>query len=495
MRDERFCMEGKWNALKVLVLIVLPMVCYMVVKGLKLQDGTRGIQAAMALLLAVCMIYMLFLKITKRLNASRAVRLVFIMGCVMRIGYMLYTPVDVRGHDLFELDVKAYGKAGYLLRLVLEGRLPESNTLQLYQQPFFYIAGAAASRVINTLLGCTDMFSLVDAAKTVSCAASCLTLAVVERLFGACGISEKGTLTGMVLAAFTPVCYLTAGRVSEDAVITLFMTAALLYTLYWEKTPDWRNTVILALLYGFGMMTKISMAVPALYTAWVFAKKVYGDRKNRGLYGKLVVFGCISLPLGLWYSLRNMVKFHQGITYVLMQDTQGPVYRGKVSLMQRFLIPDVGNMLDTPYANALQDHNLFVYLLKSELFGEFTYQLPEWIPYWLLLASLVLTLTAAGYCLWILLHFKSSRAALAPAVWMVMFAGFAVKSYLSYPFACTMDFRYYIILTVCKAILIGRLSDRAALGKVSDEAILLQGIVKKAVICFWAASCVMYCMI
>ena len=502
--------------LKYILLFLVIAGSYLMVNALKLQAKPRGIQAGMAVLLGGAVIFMLVMRRQKRWTQAMGIRMVLLMGLVMRIGYMLYTPATLRGHDLFELETAAYGKAGYLLRLAVEGRLPETNLLQLYQQPFFFISGAFCSRILNWILGRSELFYLVDAAKVVSCFASCMTLLLAKKLFHELGISLGSTLFGMMLVAFAPVFYLTGGRMSEDALCTFFMLAVLLYTLYWEKEPGWKNTVLLALLYGFGMMTKISLAVPAMYTAWIFLKKLFleklwgmkkeerknirelmgqlTDKESLGMYLKMLAFSCISLPMGLWYSLRNRLLFQQSLTYVLEQDVNGPLYRGKEALVQRFLLPDVGNLLETPYANPFSDHNLFTYLLKTELFGEFQYQIPEWIPILLLFLNLIISVAAVGYCVG-MLRKKGERAGYIPVVWMLLFAGFTVNSYLSYPFGCTMDFRYYTMLTVCKALLIGKLLDGAAVNNRQQEVLLLQSGLKKAAVCFGIFSCVMYCMI
>lgn len=485
----------KWSGFKYIASLLLPVVGYLIVNGLGIQDQAQIIQAVMGLCLLGCLLILIIMKRKGALKTVWVIRMIIAAGFVMRIGYMLYTPVNVRCHDLFEMDVTTDGKAGYLLRLILEGRLPESYDLQLYQQPFFYIAGAACSRLLNLILGNTEVFFLTDAAKVISCMASCLTLVVVGKLFEALEISPTSTCFGMAVAAFTPVFYLTGGRLGENAPVTFFTAAALLYTLYWNKKPNLKNTVILAFLYGFGMLTKMSMAIAALYTAWIFLKKLIEYRKSVGMYGKLLLFAGISLPLGLWYSVRNMILFGQGFTYVLVQDVNGPLYRGKVSLVQRFLTLDVGNLLETPYADPYTDHNYAAYLLKTELFGEFKYQVPEWIPVCLLFLNLVLTAVAAGYCIRLLFQRKKCGNAVIPMVWMLLFTGFAVNSYLSYPFGCTMDFRYYMMLTVCKALLIGKLLDGITLNKESTDLKILNGGIKKAVVCFGVLSCVMYCMI
>lgn len=468
---------------------------WLLVNDLGMQQEIRKIQIGMVLALTGALLYLLILNQSGRCTAKAWIQAIMFMGCVMRIGYMLYTPVTIRCHDLFELDVNTDGKAGYLLRWILEQRLPESNALQLYQQPLFYITGGWCSQLLNGLLGRTDTFSLVDASKVVSCAASCISIFIIRKLFEAFHISEKSTAYGMLLISFTPVFYLTGGRLGENALSTMFVTAALLYTLYWEKTPDWKYTILLAVFYGLGMLTKISMAVPALFTFFIFVKKITENRiwsrENRSIYGKLLVFGGISLPLGLWFSVRNRILFGQSLTYVLRQSESQSMYAGNTSWMQRFLIPDIQNLFYTPYAEPYTDKNLFVYLLKSELFGEAEFAIDAWIPVVLLFLNLVLTMILLGYFVYLCFFVwnrKGDVKILQLVSWMVLFSGFAVYSYWSYPFGCTMDFRYYMMLTVCKALLLGRMLE-------GEDGFWQRYMVKRVSVCFGIVSCLMYCLI
>ena len=49
----------------------------------------------------------------------------------------------------------------------------------------------------------------------------------------------------------------------------------------------------------------------------------------------------------------------------------------------------------TPYADPYTDFNLPAYLMKSELFGEFHYQAPLWLPTILLMLNVALSFGAA----------------------------------------------------------------------------------------------------
>lgn len=215
---------------------------------------------------------------------------------------MLETPVTQRGHDLFELDSSAPGKAGYLLRILQEHRLPESYVLQLYQQPFFFLLGAGMSGILNGILQRTDPFSLVDGAKVVSCLASCFSLLAAERLLERLA-DGKDRIYGMLLLAFTPVFLYTGGRLGENALCLLFVVLALLYTLRFEEDPSFFHIFILAVVYGCGMMTKISCAVPALYTAYVLERNGrWKSKAEKALQGNMLFLG--SLPSLLECGIR-----------------------------------------------------------------------------------------------------------------------------------------------------------------------------------------------
>lgn len=109
------------------------------------------------------------------------------------------------------------------------------------------------------------------------------------------------------------------------------MTAEFLWTLYWKKNSNWKNTLFLALLYGLGVMTKISCAIVAVYTIIVFLGKLWRSSNKKDIVGwmkKYFCFGAVSLPLGLWYSVRNYIKFQQPLSYVPDIGRQSGLYIG-----------------------------------------------------------------------------------------------------------------------------------------------------------------------
>lgn len=259
--------------------------------------------------------------------------LILALGILMRIGYMLYTPALVRGHDLGECSLGGSGHLAYILYL-LQGELPPNNSYQFYHPPLFHALSAVALACYRALNGVTAPEQLVEAAKTASCGASILTLFYACKLCRQLRLSDEATLIAVSLAAFLPNHYLLAGRVNNDALAVLFMTAILYYTLRWYERQDWGTLVKLAICFGLGMMTKISVGVFAPVTGCMMLLALYRrfrERKALPLIRQFAVFGLIAFPLGLWYPVRNFILFRQPFHYVLRPTAQS-LYCGNHSL-------------------------------------------------------------------------------------------------------------------------------------------------------------------
>lgn len=78
------------------------------------------------------------LSMKKWVTPENVIKLLIFAGCVLRIWYAVVTPVTVRGHDIIGISTNSVGKASYLLRLAVLGKLPDSFDIQFYQQPFYF---------------------------------------------------------------------------------------------------------------------------------------------------------------------------------------------------------------------------------------------------------------------------------------------------------------------------------------------------------------------
>ena len=385
--------------------------------------------------------------------------ILLILGIVLRVTFMLFTPCEEKSHDLGEIDVNGWGHAAYLLNIMQEGQLPQSNAIQFYQQPLFYLLGSFFSVIINGILGASDAYSLVDASKTVSCMASCISLLACREIFAEAGIQGKGLYRALMIVAFLPVYFLTGSSVGPDALAGMFMLLGFLYTMKWDKCKSWKNTILLAVIYGCGVLTKISCATLALFTAIIFVRNLADAVKKGGwekLLAKYLVFGGISLPIGLWYSVRNYILFEQPLNYVLRIGEDHPLYTGNHSFVQRLLVIPINSLFEEPYGNVFEDYNLPGYALKSALFGEGRTDIWGWIPVLLLTFAFLLAVFSAVSIVYCIKYQRKDKW----CRWMLLSAGIfwcsIVIFYIQYPFGCSMDFRYMLFLPTPVVSLLGR---------------------------------------
>lgn len=430
---------------------------YMVSRLTELYEHPIIIQIAMVAALLGCCLYIW----RKKPDEKKICTILIIMGIVMRIGYMLYTGCEERQHDLWDLDKSGYGHAAYLLTLIEDRHLPETNQVQMYQQPMFYFLGAGISGFINWILGSKEAYFLVDAAKTVSCAASCICLLLCRRIGILCGLREKEMKYALMLTAFLPAFYIAGGTISPDALVAMFMLLAFALTLQWFKDPGWLNTVLLAVVYGLGVLTKISCGVVALMTAvlfvWKFITQIKAGIKTAGmLVCKYVVFGLIALPLGLWYSVRNYLLFGQPLNYVLPISEDSWLYRGNCSVVERLFLVQISNFFGTPYVDLNTDYNAPAYYLKSSLFNEFRYNVPGWIPVVLLMCAAICAAACLMALIWQIMRNRKDFYCSIVAGMSVLYYASILFFYLQYPFACSMDFRYMLFLVIPFSILLGK---------------------------------------
>lgn len=458
----------KWNAEWVIYIVFGGILLAAYVGNYKLGwlENARAIKLEMLIVFGMIAAVDFYLLKMKKADSSEIVLWSLIgLGLTMRVGYMLYTGCEIRSHDLWELEADGGGHAGYILTILQSGKLPDSNFRQYYQQPFFYLCGSAVSWLVSRMTGCGEAYELVDAAKLVSCFASGMMLLLGIKILKKTEVPRRAMLPAAALMAFCPAFYLTGGSVVPDALAAFFVILNFYYTRLWEEDKSWKNTLILAAGYGLGMMTKISCATIALFTAVVFIRALWSEKENPGqLIRKYAVFAGISFPLGMWYSFRNLKKFGQSLNYVLEIPHTSELYCGDHSLVQRFLSVSLKELLSSPYADPVTNYNYPVYLLKSSLFGEFQFgKVWDGIPILLMLGAAGVSICVVTAVVWSFLKCRMEQniyqSSLAYALFLLAGIFFCMK----YPVGCSMDFRYMTPVIVFAAPALASFYDKASI--------------------------------
>lgn len=434
----------------------------------------------------------------KGFSPRLAIKVLLAAGFIMRIGYMLYTPATTRSHDLGDLTVDGYGHAAYIFKIMVNHQLPETNWIQFYHPPLFHFLAACLCSVIRPIMHYTTYEDTLEIAKIVSCVASCWCLMLMPKICTGLKLSNRAKILAVTIIAFFPDCFLIGGRVNNDSLVIFFMMLAVLYTIKWFKDQSWTNTIVLALAFGLGMMTKTSCGNIAIFTGaimlYVFYQKIR-EKNWLGIFGKLCTFGAIVFPLGLWYIVRNYVKFNQPFGYVVDIGKDSQIYTGNVSFFERFIQFPIMTLTNPTYAHPWDDFNIPVYVIKSAMFGEFEYQIADFIPHLLILISFSLVLLSLVAMIYLLVKTKGNNMLRfgMPALWLIVYGTFLFFNY-KYPYGCTMDYRYIVPTAFLGAIFLGTIFERSCVRK-SEKAIVCRIFSVAAVSLFAVFSVLFFCFI
>ena len=249
------------------------------------------------------------------------------------------------------------------------------------------------------------------------------------------------------------------------------------------------------------MMTKLSIGLIAFPLGFLLIVKLIKDLKAKKEGGKtfanLAVFGLISVPLGLWYQIRNYMLFKVPLTYVLRSDNR---YQdvSRYTPVQR-LFGFYGFPIEDYYiklgSDGEQDYNIFITEVKTLLFGEDNYRddfTMSMAGYALLIALLILILAAtAGFVISLIKAKKS--ADIWPGLAMVILAvtqvGSIITFSLKYPHICSMNFRYSTPLILCGVLFYTKIADIKLKGENKD---LITKLTRAAAVAFMAFAVIFY---
>ena len=450
-----------------LVLVVL------IATGMQLGSGA-AVCAIMVTCYALIIGYGIYLKQTKKLTPEALIVLIFAMGFVLRLGYVLYTDIATRQNDagIFEEGSYNFFHSGYILYIRDHLALPAGDVSKMgeyYHPPFHHIVCALFLKIYELFLPKgTHNYEALQALSLLWANFSVIMLYKDIKLIG---IKQETCPTAALIIAAAPCYTLLSGSINNDNLSVLLMFTAIYFGLKWYKEGGWKNVILSALATGFGMMTKLTVGLIAFSLGFLFIVKLIKDIKGKkeGMksFLNLVVFGVISAPLGLWFEIRNNLKYGVPLTYVLLSDN---IYQdvSRYSPMQR-IFGFYGFPIEDYYINlgsdGTQDYNIFITLIKTALFGEenyrddFTMSITGYILLLLFLAVIAVTVAGLVYTVITIRKRDSFWEDIAMAIMGITQIISIVMFALKYPHICSINFRFTMLMALCGTVFFARISE------------------------------------
>lgn len=462
--DDRTAALNPPNLLNIknsILLCVIPLTCFLVLRALGVT-AEADVHIVMRFALYAAAIYGAYLAYQRRLNVSQVVFFLIIAGIIMRFGYTLYTDACTRYHDIGAIEMDSTGHYAYMANLVF-GRLPQSNHFQFYHPPLFYAVSALMVRVAMLFSGKTEVSDFMYMSQLVSCLASCITLITMKKIMDELKIDEKLQAAAIAVTAFYPAQIYAAGRLNNDALAAMFMVLALYYTLKWHKSIHVKHIIGIAVTIGCGMMTKLNCGIVAFITGplmiyhFIAAIKSKDTAKIKNIIMQLFVFAIICFPLGLWYPIRNYIKFDQPLTYVCPISKDAEIYRGATPFADRWLKIGLTKFKSQPFLHVNEETSIVTSLIKTGVHGEFNWDNMSKLLAWSIdfIHAALMLLSAIAIAVVMLVDKKTSKLQKFSAFWAWAVMAISYISFnISYPFMCTADFRYVFMGQIAAAIFI-----------------------------------------
>ncbi len=463
----------------------------------------------------------LVLFINGQLTQKRGLILLLTAGFLLRLCYVLYTTAATRQHDVWHFSVGDFlffqnqRHAEYIEYIAANLKLPHLDPTtvglsQLYHPPLHHLLAGLWLR-LNTAFG-LPYWVAVENIQLLTLFYSSAVMVIAYRILRLLKCKGLALFIPFSLVVFHPTFILMAGSVNNDLLSIALAIYALYATLRWAKNPTVKTILPIALGIGGAMMAKLSGGMVAPGVALVFLWKWWEaikqkDGSGKKLFWQFVIFGLICVPLGLWWQVKNMVAFGVPLTYVPALTQNSGQYIGDCTLFERLVEvpPNSLQQIFIVWKNqgiraTYNECNLFLALLKSSVFGEFTLfdsTSQMGVHQAGVLASKILfytntALIACSLCSGIVLFFKKEQRK-SPSFWLFTLVwGVLLLSYIrfcfAYPQTCTQNFRYAVPTLMAGCVWLG-------LGLKYTKNRIFPGVVTACTVVFCLGSAVCYTLL
>ena len=406
----------------------------------------------------------IILKLRNKLTFHRLLFLIFLVGAVMQLNYMLITPFNYRQHDVFSYNNA--GHEGYAWTIYTTGKLPTQVDSQGYLDYQFYHPPLNATmqafmmhfskpfmHLYNAMTGSNyyvidDMHVMFQTSEILSCFYMNVSIYFGLKTINLLHIENKYKIPGIIFLCLFPSLIILAGQENNDPICVMNCFIVMYFTVKWWENHSYFNAAMIGLFTGLAMMAKLSGAliiVPAFIIFLIeLIKRIKGKEKFMTVIFQGLIIVALMAPLGLWFSIYTAIRFNQPFGFVFSNLTS-KLYVGDHNAWERFInIFDFVDMTNTFWGNTFINYNLPNFLIKSALFGEYSFIGANYMAFF---AIIFHYLFVYGSFFMIIVYLIVSKK--EQLMYKIIFGSLVLSQLLAQlyfnikmPYGCTMDFRY-----------------------------------------------------
>ena len=369
--------ERKTFFLLILLNTILFFIAFIFFKELVLVFSDFSILLQVGIAVSISMIVAtetVFVSISYRkgkIRIGEVVYLIIYLSFLFRAMYALFNPIGnvSRQHDTI-VFTNGGGHLGYIWYIWAYGKIPsvDPRTLwEFYQPPFYYLICGYWVKIYTFLrVPALEAAENIQLFSLFCVTGTAIALDEIIRIMG----GKRQRILAAIMFALCPLFTYLAGSVNNDSLLLLLFFLSVYTIILWYERETLRLLIIAAVCTGLTVMTKISGSLIAVPILFLFVMKLITKKDLKKLC-QYILFGLISVPIGLWWNLRNTLRFQMPFVYFHEASRESVQFIPNYSVSQRFF--DLKGQLNHPYIEILNsnkdvDHNIFVSTLKTTVF-------------------------------------------------------------------------------------------------------------------------------
>ena len=406
-----------------------------------------------------------FLKIKNKLTIEILLFLIFLLGFLMQLNYMLITPVNYRQHDVFSYNNA--GHQGYAF-IVFGGNLPSQVDAtghldyQFYHPPFNAFMQAMCMRFCRPFMelynainhsdyyNVNDWNSLYQTVEILSTFYMNIALYFAIKIVYKLKVENKFKVIAALFVALFPALFILAGQENNDPLCIMNCFIVIYFTVCWWEKHSYFNAIMIGIFGGLAMFAKLSGAlivVPAIVAfAFVLIQSIIKKEKFAYILIQGAIIGAIMAPLGLWFHIYAKIRFNQPFGFVF-SNLNSNLYVGDYSFYARFLnIFDFADMFSLTWGNTFVNYNLPNFLIKSALFGEYSFLYSDALAIISLVLNYVFVYLSLILIIIYFIYSGKEHLEIKIIGGVLIVSQLLAQLYfnIKMPYGCTMDFRYIV---------------------------------------------------
>ncbi len=368
-------------------------------------------------------------------------------------------------NDLMGFDAKSNGHLGYIYQIYKFTSLPSGNPekqYQFYQPPFHHIINGMWAK-LNHFLG-VEEGRLCEMMQVLALFYSVMIIILAYKIMKEITKNKRAILIGVMLVTFFPYLMEYSGSINNDPLCFVLSLMAVLYFIRWYKKSTYKNIILCGLCLGLAMMTKLSAFLLAPAMAVLFVYKLVKEKTQiLGYIKQYLVFGMVSIPLGIWFPLKNLVLYGTPLTFVPVTPSAYHVDKS-ISTFTRLFGFSIDQFKATSFTLDLNAigyiKNIGIAVTKYAVFGESDYfksnNYSQTLEVWMYRMMLVLViLCVASLIYWFVKYKRDFRTKLYLTITILTIIVSYVIFQFEYPAFPSMNVRYIIPAIVLQLSIVG----------------------------------------